>query len=352
MEETNNHKFMRRCLELASKAEGMTYPNPLVGSVIVHAGEIIGEGFHLKAGLPHAEVNAINSVKEKDKLRESVLYVNLEPCSHYGKTPPCVDFIILNGIRKVVIGTTDTTEKVSGKGISGLRSAGCDVITGVMEKESRWINRRFFTFNEKKRPYIILKWAESADGFIDIRREKGMEGRPTWISGKPERVLVHKWRASEQSILVGAGTIRKDNPKLNVREWKGNDPVRLILSHSGVLENMNYPDKKQAKTIVFTHNWNANFPEADIIRLDEEAPSCVQITDYLHSVGIQSLFIEGGAEVLNHFISQNLWDEARIFTGNDHFIDGVRAPLIVGDPLENITFSGSMLKTYVNGASQ
>jgi diaminohydroxyphosphoribosylaminopyrimidine deaminase/5-amino-6-(5-phosphoribosylamino)uracil reductase len=234
MVEAEVNIFMKRCLELASKAEGMTYPNPMVGSVIVHEGKIIGEGFHLKAGGPHAEVNAINSVSDKSKLKDSTLYVNLEPCSHFGKTPPCADLIIANSVPRVVIGTLDTSEKVSGQGLSRLKNAGCEVITGVLEKECRRLNRRFFTFHEKNRPYITLKWAQSADGYLDMIRTSDQNTGPNWITGNPERVLVHRWRAGEQAILVGAGTLRVDNPKLNVREWTGNNPLRLVLSSSGL----------------------------------------------------------------------------------------------------------------------
>ncbi|MDQ1297394.1 MAG: diaminohydroxyphosphoribosylaminopyrimidine deaminase, partial [Bacteroidota bacterium] len=202
--ETDDIKFMQRCLDLAQKAEGMTRPNPMVGSVIVRGGVIIGEGYHLKAGGPHAEVVAINSVMDKSLLRSSALYVNLEPCSHFGKTPPCADLIVSSGLRKVFIGPGDTSEKISGQGIAILKKAGLEVKTGILEEKCRYINRRFFTFNEKKRPYIVLKWAQSADGFLDIERRKAVQQRPTWITGEAERVLVHKWRATEQAILVGA----------------------------------------------------------------------------------------------------------------------------------------------------
>jgi diaminohydroxyphosphoribosylaminopyrimidine deaminase / 5-amino-6-(5-phosphoribosylamino)uracil reductase len=260
MTETEDIKFMRRCLELASKAEGMTYPNPMVGSVIVYEGRIIGEGYHLKPGEPHAEVNAINSVSDKSKLKFSTLYVNLEPCSHFGRTPPCADFIISNQIPRVVIGTTDTSEKVSGKGSKKLLDAGCEVKMGVLESECRRTNRRFFTFHEKKRPYITLKWAQSGDGFLDIKRTEDHGTGPTWITGKPEKVLVHKWRASEQSILVGAGTVRADDPSLNVREWKGQDPLKLILSRSGSFSSRLTTGSTKSNVVVFTHNRKAEIP--------------------------------------------------------------------------------------------
>jgi len=347
MTEKDDIKFMRRCLELASKAEGLTYPNPMVGSVIVHDGKIVGEGYHLKAGEPHAEVNAINAVSDKAKLKSSTLYVNLEPCSHFGNTPPCADFIISNLIPRVIIGTVDTNEKVSGQGLIRLRDAGCEVITGVVEDECRRLNRRFFTFHEKKRPYITLKWAQSADGYLDISRSEDHKIEPTWITGKPERVLVHKWRASEQAILAGAGTVRADNPRLNVREWKGTQPLRIILSSSGSLNKESIVNETDGQVIVFTHNMDANIGKAVKVKLNDNVPSALQIAGYLFSAGIQSLLIEGGAKVLNHFISNGFWDEARVFTGGDFFKGGVKAPLINGTLLSRTIFSGSSLEIYL-----
>ena len=343
-------KFMRRCLELAIKAEGMTYPNPMVGSVIVHEGKIVGEGYHLKSGEPHAEVNAINSVSDRTVLKRSTLYVNLEPCSHFGKTPPCADFIISNHIPRIVIGTNDTSGKVSGKGIKKLQDSGCEVITGILDAECRSINRRFFTFHEKRRPYITLKWAQSADGYLDIKRTENHKKGPTWISGKPERVLVHKWRAAEQAILVGAATIRADDPRLNVREWKGANPIKLILSSSGSFSSRLTDNTSDSKIIVFTHNPEARVPGATMVVLQENRTSSLQICEYLHSLDIQSLFIEGGAEVLNHFISTGLWDEARIFTGRDLFIEGVKSPLISGVLFSKTVFSGSSLEIYLKNS--
>lgn len=344
MAENVDGKFMRRCIDLACSAEGMTYPNPLVGSVVVHDGTIIGEGYHQKAGLPHAEVNAINSVKDKEKLTGSTLYVNLEPCSHYGKTPPCADFIISCKIPRVVAGTIDTTAKVAGKGISRLREAGVEVITGVLEKECRFLNRRFFTFNEQGRPWIILKWARSADGFMDIDRNSTSISRPTWISGKPERVIVHKWRSVEQAVLVGAGTVRYDHPMLNVREWEGASPLAIVLSSSG---NVNLQSIK-GRVLVFTHNDAAKIHGAEIIKLYADEPSCRQIASFLFKAGIQSLMIEGGASILNHFISFDLWDEARIFTGKTRFMKGVPGPELKGVLSEEIDFEGSRLEIYLN----
>jgi diaminohydroxyphosphoribosylaminopyrimidine deaminase / 5-amino-6-(5-phosphoribosylamino)uracil reductase len=347
MQETDNIKFMRRCLELASKAEGLTYPNPMVGSVVVYDGKILGEGYHIRSGESHAEVNAISAVSDKTKLKLSTLYVNLEPCSHFGKTPPCADLIISSGIRKVVIGTNDTSEKVAGKGIIRLRDAGCDVTTGVLDEDCRRLNRRFFTFHEKKRPYITLKWAQSADGYLDIIRSENHTAEPNWITGKSERVLVHKWRASEQAILVGADTVRADNPRLNVREWKGNNPKRLVLSSSGSFKKGSLLYNTDNKTVVFTHKTDTDIPGALKVVLREDVPASVQICEYLYSSDIQSLFIEGGAKVLNHFISTGLWDEARIFTGKAFFIAGVRSPLLMRVPFSKTEYSGSSLRIYL-----
>jgi diaminohydroxyphosphoribosylaminopyrimidine deaminase / 5-amino-6-(5-phosphoribosylamino)uracil reductase len=341
-------KFMRRCLGLASSAEGLTYPNPLVGSVIVHNGLIIGEGFHLKSGEPHAEENAIFSVKDRSLLKDSVLYVNLEPCSHFGRRPPCSDLIIKEGIKRIVIGTIDTSDKVSGKGKAKLLSAGCEVVTGILEDECRFINRRFFTFNEKRRPYTILKWAQSTDGFIDIERDKNSERKPTWIIGKAERVLVHKWRAAEQSILAGAGTIRADNPELTVRDWTGHNPIRLVLSGSGNLENWLPLFRTAGTNIVFTQNESAKIPGSTIVKLDKGKDSVQQIAEYLYNTGIQSLIVEGGSKVLNHYISTGIWDEARIFYGNKNFMKGIKAPVLKGRVHSETKFCSSTLKVILN----
>ncbi|MBA4323150.1 MAG: bifunctional diaminohydroxyphosphoribosylaminopyrimidine deaminase/5-amino-6-(5-phosphoribosylamino)uracil reductase RibD [Odoribacter sp.] len=349
MTENADNKFMKRCLDLAVRAEGMTYPNPMVGSVIVHDGIIIGEGYHLKAGTPHAEVNAINSVSDKSLLRKSTLYVSLEPCSHSGKTPPCTDFIISNRIPKVVAGTTDSSEQVSGRGFSRLKAAGCDIISGVLESECRRINRRFFTFHEKKRPYITLKWAQSADGYIDVVRTGSQTAGPYWITGKSERVLVHRWRAEEEAILVGAGTIRADKPKLNVRYWKGNDPIRIILSRSADLNKYLTGNETIGPIIVFTCNSKPGIAGAKGIKLKKNIPSAIQVIEYLYNNNVQSLFIEGGAAVLNHFIENGLWDEARIFTGMVSFNNGVKAPSVTGRPATDVLFEKSRLQVMMNG---
>jgi diaminohydroxyphosphoribosylaminopyrimidine deaminase / 5-amino-6-(5-phosphoribosylamino)uracil reductase len=348
MQESENNKFMRRCLDLAVRAEGRTYPNPLVGSVVVHEGVVIGEGYHLKAGMPHAEVNAINSVSDKSLLAQSTLYVSLEPCNHSGKTPPCTDLIIKERIPRVVVGTIDTSDKVSGKGIEVLKKAGCKVISGVLETDCRILNRRFFTFHEKKRPYITLKWAQSADGYIDTVRSDAESARPNWITGNSERVLVHKWRAEEETILVGAGTARIDNPRLNVRYWSGKDPLKIIVSRGGDLSK--YLSDNETICLVFAYKVHpgSNRGNIKVAELKDGIPSALQVIDYLYSEKIQSLFIEGGAEILNHFIENKLWDEARIFTGKVNFNDGVRAPSITGKIVSDISFEKSGLKVVRN----
>jgi diaminohydroxyphosphoribosylaminopyrimidine deaminase/5-amino-6-(5-phosphoribosylamino)uracil reductase len=350
MADYDENKFMRRCLDLAVKAEGMTYPNPMVGAVIVCNGIIIGEGYHLKSGQPHAEVIAIDSVTDKSLLGQSTLYVSLEPCSHFGKTPPCTDLIISYRIPRVVIGTIDTSDKVSGRGSDDLVRAGCEVIKGAMEEECRRVNRRFFTFHEKKRPYITLKWAQSSDGYMDITRPQNSPVDPYWISGKPERVLVHRWRATEQSILVGGGTIRNDNPSLNVRYWKGNDPVKVILSRSGDLVNYLTENETNGRVIAFTQNEKRDFGKAEKVILNEKIPSAIQVIDYLYKSKIQSVLVEGGAEVLKHFIVTGLWDEARIFFGNTRFDRGLKAPEISGKLFLQEDYETSRLKVLLNEA--
>jgi len=344
-------KYMNRCLELAVKAEGMTYPNPMVGSVIVHSGRIIGEGYHLKAGGPHAEVIAINSVKEKELLKSATLYVNLEPCSHFGRTPPCADLIVARGIPRVLIGTTDTTEKVAGGGAAKLRDAGCDVVTGVAEAECRRLNRRFFTYHEKKRPYVTLKWAQSADGFLDIFRNSADNPGINWITGKAERALVHKWRAAEQAILVGANTLRTDRPLLNVRDWTGNNPIKVILSSSGMIDDNAIENETNGTTFVFTRNMEVQYSSAVKVILSDEPSSASQVLSYLYDKGIQSLFIEGGAEVLDHFISEGLWDEARVFSGRQVFKEGVSAPELLKSRYSRTLFRGSTLDIYMRDNS-
>ncbi|MDD3736426.1 MAG: bifunctional diaminohydroxyphosphoribosylaminopyrimidine deaminase/5-amino-6-(5-phosphoribosylamino)uracil reductase RibD [Bacteroidales bacterium] len=336
--------WMRRALHLARMAEGCTSPNPMVGAVVVHEGSIIGEGYHLRAGTPHAEVHAINAVKDRSLLPESTMYVSLEPCSHHGRTPPCTELIIGSGIRSVVIGTTDTNPQVAGRGAERLRQAGVTVVTGVAEKECRHINRRFFTWHEKKRPYVILKWARSADGYIDLPRSPGDPVEPNWITGKAERLMVHRWRAEEDAILAGGGTVRTDNPSLTVRLWKGRNPVRIIVSRSGNLDPRSAVFDGSAETILFTCNDRAAFPGARIFTLPENGGFIEETLKVLYDMGIQSLFVEGGAFIIRSFIESGLWDEARRFTGRVIFNDGVPDPFPQLTPAETIHFEKSILE--------
>jgi len=339
---------MRRTLYLAQRGLGSVSTNPMVGSVITHNGKIIGEGFHREFGKSHAEVNAIQSVKQRESLTDSTLYVNLEPCSHHGKTPPCADLIIQSGIKRVVIGTTDTYSEVSGRGVEKLKSAGIDVKVGVLEKECRFLNRRFFTYNEKKRPYIILKWAETADGFLDKLRTPDSNEKPQWITNDESRVLVHRWRTEEDSILIGSNTALLDNPYLNVRFTSGRNPQRIVLDQQGNLpHNLNVFNETQP-TILFTTQPN-NYNKLDIVveQIDIET-SLQKILHRLYSLKIQSVIVEGGLQVLNSFIEQDLWDEARRFIGLRNFGNGVIAPKISAEHNEHIFVGNSSLYLYFN----
>ena len=320
--------YMIRCIQLARKGMGNTLSNPLVGSVVVHNEKIIGEGYHRKFGENHAEVNAIQSVRNKDLLKDSTIYVNLEPCSHSGKTPPCTDLILRSGIPSVVIGTIDTSSKSAGKGIERLRKKGCKVKEGILENECRQLNKRFFTFHEKHRPYVILKWAQSSDGFIDIKREVNDKSGPNWISGPYERVLVHKWRSEEQAILVGTRTVKTDNPELNVRDWGGNSPFRLVIDRTLKLSTDYKVFDDPNHSIVFTsESENANRPHKTK-KLDFTKSIWPQIMSYLVEMEIASVLVEGGSKTLQSLISSGLWDEARVFTGFQEFEEGVIAPKI------------------------
>jgi diaminohydroxyphosphoribosylaminopyrimidine deaminase/5-amino-6-(5-phosphoribosylamino)uracil reductase len=329
-----HEKFMRRCLILAKKGLGNTSPNPMVGCVIVHNNLIIGEGYTSPYGGNHAEVNAINSVKDKRELQKATLYVSLEPCSHYGKTPPCTDLIVKHKIKEVIIGTIDDNSLVSGKGIEHLKKYGCEVNVGILEWECREINKRFFTFHNKKRPYVILKWAETKDGFIDRLREDRSERNPNWISNKISQQLVHKWRSEESSVLVGTNTVINDDPRLNVRRWAGNNPVRLILDNTLRIPHDFHVFDGSVKTIVFTSSKSMFEKEKDNIVLEyinyaDSIPR--QICDKLYEKNIQSVIIEGGAQILQSFIYDKLWDEARIFIGTSSFGKGLKAPKIDGE---------------------
>jgi len=327
----NHKKYMRRCLTLAKNGLGLTYPNPLVGSVIVFDDHIIGEGWHQRSGDPHAEVIAINSVRNKSILAESTIYVNLEPCSHHGKTPPCADLIVKMQIKNVVIGTIDYNNVVSGKGIAHLKESGCNVSVGVLESECKEINRRFFTYHKKKRPYVILKWAETKDGFLFPDNNSDKEKKPVWISNKYSQQLVHKWRTEEEAILVGTSTALHDNPSLSARKYFGKSPVRIAIDKDLKMpENYNFYDCS-LQTIIFTRvKSQLEKKNLSFIKINFMKNTNMQILDYLFSVGIQSVIIEGGAKSLQSFIDLGLWDEARVFVGDNIFRFGIKSPHFKG----------------------
>lgn len=339
--------YMRRCFELARKGLGLTRTNPLVGCVIVHEDRIIGEGYHHEFGGPHAEVNAIRSVKDQSLLPDSTLYCSLEPCAHHGKTPPCSLLIHQKGIRRVVVSNTDPFPSVNGIGISQMEQAGIIVEKGCLEEEGFHLNRRFFHFHQMKRPYVILKWAQTVDGFIDVVRDPGDPVGTKWITGKVSRTLVHKWRSEEASIMAGTNTINTDNPRLNVRRWTGDQPVRITIDRNGKLS----PDSKildgSQDTIVFTGvpgkysgRTRSIFadPSYDLEALMEE----------LYDQHILSVFVEGGASLHKSFLETGLWDEARVFTGKMSFGQGVKAPLIKSDPVESLVSQKTKLQVFMN----
>ena len=339
--------YIKRCIELAKNGLGTTYPNPMVGSVIVCNNQIIGEGWHKKSGEPHAEVLAIHSVKDKSLLSKATIYVSLEPCSHFGKTPPCANLIMEHNIPNVVIGTLDPNEKVAGNGLKKLVEAGLNVTIGILEKECQELNKRFFTFHLQKRPYIILKWAESQDGFIAPENRETQA--PVWISNAYSRQLVHKWRSEEQAILVGTKTVLDDNPKLNVRDWKGNNPVRIVIDRKSCISKESYIFDNEVKTILISETKQDSEKETIVYEaIDFHFNSTRQILDVLYKNKIQSVLIEGGRDTLQRFIDENLWDEARIFVGKIDLKSGTKAPIIDQKPFEKKAIITDELIQYRN----
>jgi len=337
--------YMRRCFELARKGLGMTKANPLVGCVIVYQDRIIGEGYHHEYGGPHAEVIAIRSVKDPSLIPQSTLYCNLEPCSHYGKTPPCSLLIQQKGFRRVVVSNTDPFPSVNGKGIKHLESSGIEVETGCLEEEGKHLNRRFLHYVNFRRPYVILKWAQTADGFIDLVREPGDQEGPRWISDEVSRTLVHKWRSEETAIMVGTNTILNDNPSLNVRRWSGENPVRITLDRNGRLGDSAEILNGKQETIVFT-GVERNY--AGKIQLVHANPSyeMVDVMEELFDRQIVSVLVEGGAELLQSFLNSGLWDEARVFSGKMLFSQGIKAPEINEKPDETLRIGETKLEVY------
>ncbi len=338
--------YMKMCLELASKGIGNVSPNPLVGCVIVHNNQIIGQGYHQKYGESHAEVNAINSVKNKDLLAKSTLFVNLEPCSHYGKTPPCCELIAKHKIKHVVVGCLDYSEKVNGKGIKFLRNRKVEVTTDIIKEECFWINRRFFENQIKNKPYIILKWAQTKDGFIDKIRTSNNKGI-NWITSAPTKKIVHKWRSEEDAILVGRKTVENDNPELTVREAKGTNPLRIVLDSELQLNANCNVFNNQAQTLVV--NQKVSKIEKNVEYLKTTKKTIIkELIEHLHQKKIGSIIVEGGMETLNYFIQHNLWNEARILIGNKEFKKGLKAPIIKKNPKTTTKLKEDTLITYYN----
>lgn len=321
-----DEKYIRRCLELAKNGEGNAAPNPMVGAVIVCNGKIIGEGYHVRCGEAHAEVNAIRSVKQPELLKRSTIYVSLEPCSHYGKTPPCADLIIRTGIPRVVVGCQDPFSEVAGRGIRKLREAGCEVKVGVLETECRELIRKFITFNTCKRPYIVLKWAESADGFIDVKRDCG---QPVRLSSDRSVMLVHKHRAEAAAILVGQHTALLDNPSLNIRYWYGKNPVRVVLDRNLTLpENLHLFDGSVPTLVVNGKKSGEEKKNLTFLKMDYSRDIIPQLLDELYQRKLQSLLVEGGSQVLQSFIDAGLWDEIFVEQTGPLLHDGVKAPVL------------------------
>ncbi|MCD8302430.1 MAG: bifunctional diaminohydroxyphosphoribosylaminopyrimidine deaminase/5-amino-6-(5-phosphoribosylamino)uracil reductase RibD [Prevotellaceae bacterium] len=343
--------YMRRCLQLARGGEGNTSPNPMVGAVIVHEGRIIGEGYHIKCGGPHAEVNAIASVKEPQLLCQSTMYVSLEPCAHFGKTPPCADLIVEKRIKRVVVGCTDPFAKVNGLGIKKLRDAGIDVTVGVLEAECQRLNRRFFTRQTLGRPYIILKWAQSGDGFIDRLRAEHSAESPARLSTPITQTLVHQLRAGCDAILVGTRTALLDNSSLTVRLWTGTNPLRLVIDPKGTLPQRLRVFDGEASTRAYVQEGAepayASHEGVTVVKVEYEASMTRKIMDDLAAEQVQSLIVEGGAATLGTFISENLWDEARVETAPTKLSAGVEAPRLSNALLvSHEVVDGNLIELY------
>ena len=343
---TTDEKYMSRCLQLARNGMCNTPPNPMVGAIIVCNGEIIGEGYHVRCGEGHAEVNAIRSVKDEAKLKEATIYVSLEPCSHYGKTPPCADLIISKGIPRVVVGCVDPFPMVSGRGIRKLRDAGVDVTVGVLEEQCRQLIKRFVVFNTQCRPYITLKWAQSADGFMDVNRTSG---KPEMLSTLLTSQYVHKQRTEHQAILVGTRTAQLDNPSLTVRNWCGENPLRLAIDKNLMLARSLTLFDGKTPTWIFTGKSSvpADSPNLCYKQLDFDSDILLQITRALYEQKIQSLLVEGGSTLLRSFIASGLWDEIYVEHAAKILGSGVEAPVVsAGVASETIFRCGVSVSHY------
>ena len=337
---------MQRCIDLAQLGSGYVAPNPMVGAVIVLNEEIIGEGFHQKYGEAHAEVNAINAVNDISLLSEATIYVSLEPCAHHGKTPPCADLLLAHKFKRVVIGCVDSNELVAGKGIERLHEAGIEVTVGILEKECKALNKRFFTYLNKQRPYIVLKWAQTQDGYIDRPREEEItERKINWISAPETQSLVHHWRSQEPAILVGWKTVEHDNPSLTVREVSGKNPLRVIID-----SQLNMPQDSTVytdgdRTVIINKIKTETIGNVELIKLNQI--NTKNILDVLYCLNISSVFVEGGSSTIQHFLVDGYWDEARVIVGKQTFGDGIRGPRISGTPSRTYTFAGDTVHHYV-----
>jgi len=342
--------YLKRCLELAALAIGNVNPNPMVGCVIVADGKIIGEGYHQQYGQAHAEPNAVRQVIERfgaeaeHLFKRATAYVNLEPCAHFGKTPPCADLFVKHQLKKVVIGNRDPFDGVDGKGIEKLKNAGIEVVSGVLDAECRYFNRRFFTRIEQKRPYIILKWAETANGYFATN-----DGHQKWISGALAKRLAHQWRTEEDAILIGKQTALMDNPQLTSRVSPGKNPIRLVIDKNLQIPLSNNIYNSAAKTIIFNEIKTDVTDHIHYIQMEDMHFYLAQkIAFQLYLMDIQSVIIEGGAQILRQFLEASLWDEARIFTSSDSWSEGVSSPSIKGNLIEQIQIEKDKLSIYIN----
>ena len=332
---------MQRALELAALGRGQVSPNPMVGCVIVHHGQIIGEGWHQRYGEAHAEVNALNRVEDQSLLTEATVYVTLEPCAHYGRTPPCADLLAKHHVKRVVVGAVDSNPLVGGKGIEKLKKAGIEVEAGVLEDSCRALNVRFFAAMEKQRPYIILKWAQTTDGFV---ARSNYDSK--WISNEQSRQMVHQWRADEDAILVGPNTAKYDNPRLNVRGVEGKDPTRILIDRNlSVAHDLNLFDGSQS-TLIYNLKKSEKGQMLEFIQLHKKQFLNDLLTD-LHQRKIQSLIVEGGSGILKAFIEAGLWDEARIFTSKTEFGEGIAAPKVIGEEIDRQDINGDDLRFLI-----
>lgn len=338
-------KYMYRCLQLAQSGVSYVAPNPMVGAVLVCDDTIIGEGYHHHYGEAHAEPNAIHSVKDKELLKQATLYVSLEPCSHYGKTPPCANLIVSSGIPRVVIGTLDPNPKVAGRGVEILRQAGIEVEVGVLTDECRELNKRFFIYHEQKRPYVLLKWAQTQDGFVDRKRTDYTE-QPLLISNNITKQLTHKMRAENQAILVGANTVLLDNPSLTVRNWSGKSPIRIAIDRLGrIPDNFNLKDGS-LPTLIFTEKEQKSRHNVEFITINFGTNCIPTVLQKVYERNINSILVEGGASILNSFIEAGLWDEANIEISTQRIQDGIQAPDLNSQPVSSELFGGHQWLFY------